>query len=49
MRKHITTTMVNTNPARRVYRSPQLNKRGSVQQLTLKIGSVSDGMGPHSA
>ncbi|GAB4019730.1 lasso RiPP family leader peptide-containing protein [Spirosoma koreense] len=34
-------------PVRKAYRSPKLVSLGSVRQLTLKIGSVSDGMGLH--
>ena len=34
-------------PAKKVYHKPALAKLGSVQQLTLKIGSISDGMGSH--
>lgn len=34
---------------KRAFQKPRLKNLGSVKQLTLKIGSVSDGMGPHPA
>lgn len=45
MTNSISNTKIQTG--RRAYHSPKLTKRGSVQQLTLKMGSFSDGMGPH--
>lgn len=37
------------SPGRRAYQAPKLIKQGSVEQLTLKIGSVSDGLSPHQS
>lgn len=34
---------------KRVYQKPRLKSLGSVREITLKIGSVSDGMQPHPA
>lgn len=34
---------------KKVYQRPQLKVLGSVRQLTLKLGSISDGMQPHQA
>ncbi|WP_461103432.1 hypothetical protein [Spirosoma koreense] len=36
-----------SRPVRKVYHSPQVRKLGQVAQLTLKIGSVSDGLSLH--
>ena len=35
--------------AKKLYQRPQLTNLGSVQQITLKIGSISDGLQPHQA
>ena len=41
-------TMKNSRKSsKRAYQTPDLKNLGSVKQLTLKIGSVADGMGSH--
>lgn len=44
---HTTPIHTTARSARKVYQRPQLKALGSVAQLTLKIGSISDGMAPH--
>ncbi|MBD2752942.1 hypothetical protein [Spirosoma validum] len=38
-----------TPSSRKVYQKPELKILGNIKQLTLKLGSISDGMQPHQA
>ncbi|GAB4021707.1 hypothetical protein GCM10028773_31490 [Spirosoma koreense] len=46
-KNYIMKQQIVSRPVRKVYHSPQVRKLGQVAQLTLKIGSVSDGLSLH--